>query len=269
MVAIKKLIILILILVLCCSGFTRSKVEGASYCETIPILTYHDIGDAKNPYTVKPQEFESHIKYLVQQGYTFLVPGDIDLFLRGKKKFPKKSVMITFDDGCKGVYTYALPVLRKYKVRVTLFVVCMFIEREGFVSFADLDEMVGSGFFFIGSHTYDSHHSYFYPHEKKTIPATIRQIGESEAAYDARMLTDLTMSRDMLTLMYPHLLINTFAYPYGAYDNELIKLVQKAGFQYAFAYNSHQQALLKKSSRPYTLERYPVFPGTAPNKLIK
>jgi peptidoglycan/xylan/chitin deacetylase (PgdA/CDA1 family) len=269
MVRIKKVGFLASALVLCLLVFGGDRVDSVSYCDAIPVITYHDIGDAKNPYTIKPHEFENQIKYLVQQGYTFLVPGDIHLFMHNKKKFPKKSVMITFDDGYKGVYTYGYPILKKYKVRVTLFVVCMFIERESFITFANLDEMVGSGMFFIGSHTYDSHHTYYYPKENKTLPDTFRQIGESEPAYQARILSDLTMSKEMLELMYPQLLINTFAYPFGEYNKELIQQVKKAGFTFAFAYNSDKQMLLTHQSNPFTLERYPVFPGTAPNKLCK
>ena len=269
MARIKSFCLLALVLILGIIPHEARFVRSASYCESIPVLTYHDIGDASNPFTVKPQEFEAQIKYLVQQGYTFMVPGDLDLFLRNKKKYPKKSVMITFDDGCKGVYTYAYPVLKKYRVRVTLFVVCMFLEREGFVSFADLDEMVSSGLFFIGSHTYSSHHSFYYPDEKKTLPATIRQVGESVSDYQKRMQQDLSMSLEMLSMMYPYLLINTFSYPYGEYNQELTQLVKEAGFTYAFAYNSQKKLLVSRKSNRYTLERYPVFPGTLPSKLIQ
>lgn len=249
--------------------FKASVVDSSPCCDAIPVLTFHDIGETSNAFTVKQQEFEAHIKYLVKEGYTFLVPGDLDLFLSNKKKFPKKSVMITFDDACKGVYTYAYPVLKKYRVRVTLFVICMFLEREGFVTFADLDEMVSSGLFFIGSHTYDSHYAYYYPKEKKHLPATIRQVGESKSDYEKRMKQDLSMSLEMLTMMYPHLLINTFSYPYGEYNQELIQLVKESGFHFAFAYNSQKQQRLTRKSNVYTLERFPVVPGTPPSKLIK
>jgi peptidoglycan/xylan/chitin deacetylase (PgdA/CDA1 family) len=269
MTQIKKHIVLVVLLLFFVVGLGGTSADSTTYCDKIPVLTYHDIGYASNPFTVTPDEFEAQMQYLVSQGYTFLVPGDIHLFLRSKKKFPQKSVMITFDDGCKGVHTYALPILKKVNVRVTLFVVFMFLEREGFVTFDDLDELVGSGLFFIGSHTFDLHHTYYYPEEKRNIPATMRQLYEPDIDYEARVIDDLQKSKDMLELMYPHLLINTFSYPFGENNEKLIQLVKNTGFQYAFAYNSQKRLFLTRTSRPYALERYPIFPGTTLKNLVK
>lgn len=268
MVQIKKTVLICLIITLSCFSLHQKLSYGQTYATSVPILTYHDIGYRNNPYTVKPSEFEAQMKYLVSQGYAFLGPGDIDLFLKGKKQYPQKSIMITFDDGCKGVWEYGLPILKKYKIRATLFVVFAFLEREHFITFSNLDDIVRSDLFFIGSHTFDLHHAYYYPELKKTIPSTLKQIGESDPAYRSRVLVDLQKSIIALGSLYPHLLINTFAYPYGACSNELEQIVQQAGFQYAFAYNSHHRTLLSRHSRPFLLERYPVLPGTAPKDLI-
>lgn len=265
---IKQTVLICFVIATFCFSFYQKQSYGQSYATSIPVLAYHDIGSRTNPYTVKPNEFEAQMKYLASQGYTFLAPGDLDLFIRGKKQFPQKSVMITFDDGCKGVWEYGLPIMRKYKIRATLYVVFAFLERENFITFSNLDDIVKSGLFFIGSHTYDLHHTYYYTAYNKTIPSTLRQIGESDPAYRSRVLEDLAKSKRALEGMYPHLLINTFAYPYGAYCKELEDMIRQAGFKYAFAYNSHRRMLVGRNSNPLLLERYPIFPGTSPKDLI-
>jgi len=268
MVRNKQKVLIILIVSTFSLSFLNKEGFGATYATSIPILTYHDIGNQNNPFTVKPNEFEAHMKYLSSKGYTFLVPNDIDLYIRGKKKYPQKSIMITFDDGCKGVWEYGLPIMKKYRVRATVFIVYSFLERDQYLSFSNLDDIVESNIFFIGSHTYDLHQSFYYKEEKKTIPATLKQIGESEQAYHARVLQDLQKSIMALEGIYPNMAVTTFSYPFGACNKGLEKLVQQAGFQYALSYNSNKRDLMSRNSNPLQIERYPILPGTAPKDLI-
>lgn len=67
-------------------------------------------------------EFEKQIRYLAENGYTFTTPGQAVGFVNGELELPKKSVMITFDDGCLSVKQYAIDVLSRYNACATLFV---------------------------------------------------------------------------------------------------------------------------------------------------
>jgi len=48
--------------------------------------------------------------------------SDIGLYMRGRKKLPKRPVIVTFDDGYSDNYHNAFPVLKKYSIPATLFI---------------------------------------------------------------------------------------------------------------------------------------------------
>lgn len=84
-------------------------------------------GDYKH---IDAQKFEQSLQYLVKN-YTILALNDfLDWKLRRKKDLPKNSVIITFDDGYKNMYTTAYPILKKYKVPATIFLPTEYIDKK-------------------------------------------------------------------------------------------------------------------------------------------
>ncbi|HKL01979.1 MAG TPA: hypothetical protein VJ943_17135, partial [Desulfotignum sp.] len=72
--------------------------------QRIPILCYHrfDVGE-KSSMNTPPRIFDQQMKYLKENGYRVISAEDLLGFLTYQQQIPKKSVLITIDDGYKSV----------------------------------------------------------------------------------------------------------------------------------------------------------------------
>jgi peptidoglycan/xylan/chitin deacetylase (PgdA/CDA1 family) len=129
---------------------------------------------------------------------------------------------LTFDDGYRDFYTDAYPLLKKYKIKSTLYMISGYIGRNDFLTQKQLREIAASGLVEIGSHTV-SHISL-----AKATPAQSRlQIFESKRALETQIGTPVA----------------TFAYPFGAYTSQSALLVKEASYSAAVSTrNGWQQA---------------------------
>ena len=120
----------------------------------IPILMYHAVHD--NPHTsnsglfVRPSEMEAHLKYLADNGFQTITFEDLDNI-----GAYDKPVMLTYDDGYKDNYTILLPLLKKYDMKATVFIITDAVVwgNDEFVSTDEIIEMSNSGHISIQSHT--------------------------------------------------------------------------------------------------------------------
>src|ERR1043166_4023259 len=90
----------------------------------IPILLYHRVSnEAPDPQllSVTPANFAEHIDFL-KSNYTIVALDEIPNLLKSKKRFPNL-VALTFDDGYADNYWHAFPVLSRYGVPASVFVV--------------------------------------------------------------------------------------------------------------------------------------------------
>lgn len=82
--------------------------------DEIPVFTFH---------TIDPQIFENQLKYLKDNGYTTLSMDQCTDALAGRGPVPHKPVLLTIDDGRSSFWRFAYPLLKKYNMRATLFVI--------------------------------------------------------------------------------------------------------------------------------------------------
>src|SRR5215208_3627556 len=82
----------------------------------IPILCYHNFNPTlPGSMSLKPKRLEEQIKWLKDNGFNIIPLKTAVDYLEGKRSsLPPKSIVITADDGWKSVYTYLLPLVRKY-----------------------------------------------------------------------------------------------------------------------------------------------------------
>lgn len=103
----------------------------------IPILLYHDFttvvpeNDSENfNYINTPQSFEENIKVLVENGYTFISMEELNEAYNGKIELPNKPILINMDDGYYSNYEYIYPILNKYNIKASIFIVTDKIGKE-------------------------------------------------------------------------------------------------------------------------------------------
>jgi peptidoglycan/xylan/chitin deacetylase (PgdA/CDA1 family) len=110
-------------------------------------LTYHrvrpdDTTDIKKGelQILSKGNFERHISYLSRH-CNIISLGEFVGMVKSRRKFPKNSVVITFDDGYKDNFTNAYPVLKKYDAPATVFLITGRIGSSGFLTWEDVNKM--------------------------------------------------------------------------------------------------------------------------------
>src|ERR1041385_6236651 len=114
------------------------------------VLVYHTINHADGrpdcPEMVLPERFEEQLNWLSRRRNVLPLT---EILTRSRRN---RGVAITFDDGYRDNLTIALPLLEKYQLPVTLFVVAGFVGREQYLSESELREMARHPLVTIGSH---------------------------------------------------------------------------------------------------------------------
>jgi len=225
----------------------------------IPVLMYHKVNP--NPETgnlglrVNPDDFEWQMRYLSEQGYQSVSLQELRDYVEEGKPLPPKAMVITFDDGYRDNYIYALPVMEKYGFTATIFVV---VNTIGKVNKFDLgnqpvnqmmnwDEIkdTASRGFTIGSHTMDHPRLWEVSQEK-----ALYQIRESKAALEKGL----------------GLPVRYFCYPYGNYNQAVKKMVEQCGYEAA---TTTHPGLVHFSDDIYALKRVYVSGQMSHEKFTK
>src|SRR6185295_4811472 len=248
----------------------------ASGYQLVPVLVYHNIGaQRKGRLFIAASTFEEQMRYLKAEGYRAIRLEDFLAHLQQKRQLPKKSVMVTFDDGYKGFLQYAHPLLKELGFPVVLFIQSDQIAQRpnaSSLSWPELRELV-KGDVEVQAHS-------------KTHGDLRRASGESESAYTRRMQVELGAPLALLRaqLSQPAKGPETIAYPYGEWDEGLLRYVKQYGYTAGFTVRREANAAfvpLLQANRSqvfadWTLEEFkrnlntfqpePILPETAPVK---
>lgn len=125
----------------------------------VPILVYHSIGPKTTKieskmqlhYRVTTENFEKQMQYLKDNNFTPITFAQLVDHLNYGTSIPEKAVVITFDDGWKNQYTYAVPILKKYGFTATFFIISK-TRSGGYMTWDELKDLV-THHFEIASHT--------------------------------------------------------------------------------------------------------------------
>jgi peptidoglycan/xylan/chitin deacetylase (PgdA/CDA1 family) len=181
----------------------------------VPIIMYHSVNPKSDPVMkrliVSPKTFERHMRFLKEYHYNVL-PLEALAKLIKEKKIPPKTIAITFDDGYRDNYTYAFPVLKKYNLPATIFIIVNEVGRPQAdrLSWEEIRVMQESGLITFGSHTLGPEPLI----DIKSKEEVKRQI------YDSKKILEEKLARE----------VNLFSYPGGMFDAGIRQLVIDAGY---------------------------------------
>jgi peptidoglycan/xylan/chitin deacetylase (PgdA/CDA1 family) len=92
--------------------------------KAVPILAYHHVNPRPGDMvTVTPEHFEAQMAFLSRAGYRSLFIDELLDWMAGRIFLDEKAVVLTFDDGYLDNYRFAYPVLKKFGIRATIFLV--------------------------------------------------------------------------------------------------------------------------------------------------
>lgn len=87
----------------------------------VRVIGYHSISNGRSPLCVAPEDFDYQLDYLTRNGFkTLSIDEYVSRVMGGVKSC--KEVLITFDDGYVDFIDNAIPILKKYNCRATVFV---------------------------------------------------------------------------------------------------------------------------------------------------
>ena len=130
----------------------------------VPILVYHHMGTAPRNLSkgdksmfVEPEWFEKHLQYLQAHNFNTIHFSDIAAYFQDGTPLPDNPIMINFDDGWANMETVALPLLQKYGMTATAFIITNYPKEHGDKTFGymswDQIKVIRDSGIEIGSHS--------------------------------------------------------------------------------------------------------------------
>jgi len=174
----------------------------------VPILAYHQVSEETDDiYSVTGVQFEEQMAYLHEKGYTPISLGQLFDFYEGKAVLPDKPIIITFDDGYEDNFLVALPIMEKYKMHSTVFIITSLVGTPDYLSWQQIADMQGRQTE-IGSHT-------------------VTHVALDELSSDEQR-HEIVDSKVMLEKHVGP--VKFFAYPYGQFTSTTQQILGEAGY---------------------------------------
>lgn len=215
----------------------------ADQYQTVPILCYHRFGGAPNKMSISPSNFAAQMDWLARNDYHVIRLSQLTAFLQGREPLPKRSVVITIDDGYESTHRHALPALRKHNFPATLFVYTDFIGAGDAVTWPQMQELVSSGLVDIQAHS-KSHRNLIE-----------RGAGETDDRYRQNLEAEARVPREVLEKRLP-VKVRHYAYPYGDANETMLDILGRLDYQLGVTVNPGGNGFF---AQPMMLRRTMIF----------
>jgi len=228
---------------------------------SVPVLMYHHV--APHPgdtVTVTPEVFEAQMRYLAKAGYRTLKMSELLAHIRGEQPVRDRAVAVTFDDGWLDNFSYAYPVLERYRINAVIFVVTAWTDAamtakavpfvdeqpnqeslktqvqtdgagQAVLDWGTIRTMASSGLVEFYSHTVNHHKC-----NDSDRPQLERELFESRAVLERE-----------LGQPCPYL-----CWPYGQFNNLAVTIAKEVGYEALF---TTVRGVAEAGSDPYCIKR--------------
>ncbi len=197
----------------------------------IPILMYHYFYKSNrinNNNYMNIKNFDIQMKYLIDNNYYFPTWNELEAYIEGKIVLPSKSIIITIDDAHSSLFSLVYPVLLKYQIPITSFIITSYKNPNKY----NIDDRIIN----FQSHSHNMHRG-----GCNRGHGGIMQCIKYKVGYN-----DLIKSIDIIGRS------DVFSYPFGDYNSYTIKLVKDAGFKMAV---TTRYGKVKVGANKYALPR--------------
>lgn len=211
----------------------------------ISVLMYHYVYDEGKPPAkmdanyISSTKLEAELKWLSDNGYYYPSFAELRAYLEGTHSLPKKSVVLTFDDGEQGFLDYGTPLLNKYHVPATSYII------GSDPNFTEKVSTYMSEYVSFQSHTYDLHRD---GNTNKGKGGKIWDLDQASLEQDCNQA--IAQLHDAQSL----------AYPYGDCPDFAPAALEDCGYLCAFTVQNDQ---VHKGDNPYKLPRVRMFGSSA------
>ncbi len=193
------------------------KVGTSGTGRGVAILMYHYFYDKNvktnetiNSNYMEIHDFESQMKYLHDNNYYFPTWQEVADFVDGKITLPEKSIVVTCDDGHASFFNLAIPVLNKYNIKATSFIITSKPSAKKIPKYKSENII-------FESHTHDMHRGGC----TGGHGGLFRCISYDKGLADLKASQAVTGSSDAL------------AYPYGDVTPNVLAITRASGFKVA------------------------------------
>jgi len=210
-----------------CTGAAWAREVPEGY--DVPCFMYHAVSNDTwgiDELFVMPERMEQQLQYLTENGYDPIFFEDLY-----HVEDYDKPVLLTFDDGYEDNYIELFPLLQKYNVKATIFIITGYMNQPKYLTDAQILEMANSGLVSIQSHTF-SHPN----------------LDELNYEEQRAQLADSKLHVTRLTKREPYVL----CYPTGKYDSNTLSALEGL---YAFGIKM-RGGLYNTKDDPYLINRY-------------
>jgi len=202
----------------------------------LPILCLHHVGPAPShlsksarDWYISEKKFEEILLYLKENNYKTIFESEaLDYIEEGR--LPKNAVILSFDDGAIDFYNRAYPLLQKYNMKASMHIMTG-VKGKNWMSKEQIKELSDSGLVEFGSH--GKYHEYLTRVNDVTL--------EEELRHSKDFLQEVTGKN-----------VDFIAYPFGLYDEGVIKKAKELGYRGAFTIKRTSN---QKRSTPFELHR--------------
>jgi peptidoglycan/xylan/chitin deacetylase (PgdA/CDA1 family) len=210
--------------------------------QTVPILCYHRFDNSGEQLAVTPKQFREQLTYLRDNGYRVIHLRELYSFLKGEQSLPKRSVVLTIDDGHRSIFKIAYPILKEYEFPATVFIYSDYMNNGGLKT-SELKAMKEGGLISIQSHS------------KTHSNLAVKAINETKKQYKKRVLEEVNAPSMKLKKVLGRAPI-FYAYPFGDTNQQVIGELKANGLLLGLTVQPGANAAY---TYPYLLSRSMVF----------
>lgn len=193
-----------------------SKNISTEKSKGLPVLMYHFFYDKDSPPKkldanyMEIHDFEDQLKYLTENNYYFPTWEEVKNYIDGTSCLPEHSIVLTADDGDATFFDLAVPIVEKYNVKITSFLITSWIDDQNKLKNYDSNKII------FESHSHDMHRA------GTDGKGRILTLSYDEACKDVKTSQSFIGNATV------------FCYPFGHYNDACYKILKDSGYTLAF-----------------------------------